>query len=134
MVCTANVVELLVNAGANDPAAAVGIDEMRRTARSQRDGALQVFTTDVITDGRVAKIRGRIRNAYAQRVEGIRFEVVLLEAGSLRTLDTLRQEADTTLDPGQEAPLHLEIQSMYFGSGPRFLVRAVPVKLVGGGN
>ena len=126
------IVGLLREVGARDQAAATpGLDDMKRAERNQRDGALAIFTTDVLTDGGVAKIRGRVRNNYTQRVEGIRFEVVLLDAGSLRLLDTLRQEVETALDPGQEAPLHLDMRSMYLGAEPRFLVQAFPVKLVG---
>jgi len=127
----AEMVALLRTRGAEEPTATVAIDDIKRTARDERDARLEIFTTDVITDGRVAKIRGRIQNNYAQRVEGIRFEVALLVPGSLRVLDILRQEVDTTLDVGEEAPLRLDLESMYFGAEPSLDVQAFPVRLVG---
>ncbi len=125
----AEMMALLRDTGADETGTRVGIEELKRTANAQRDGALQVFTTSLMTDGRTAKIRGRVKNVSTQRVEGIQFEVSLIEAGSSRVLDTLRDEVDTTLDPQQEAPLRLDVQSMYFGSEPHFLVRAIPMKL-----
>ncbi len=111
------------------PPVSTPADQGRHQAAQMGDGPLQVFTTGLMTDGRTAKIRGRVKNISDQRVEGIRFEVVLIEASSSRVLDTMHDEVDTTLDPQQEAPLRLNVQSMYFGSEPHFFVRAVPVKL-----
>ena len=96
-------------------------------------GRLQVSTTDVQTDGRIAKIRGGVQNTFDQQVEGIRYVVTIYENGpAAKVLDRWQHEADTTIEPGDRAPMRLDVESMYLlASGGRFTILAVPVKLGG---
>ena len=97
-----------------------------------RNLKLDIFTTSVLTDGQTAHIRGRVKNRLPSRVEGIRFVVTIYPPDSLQPLDAIRTEAATVLEPNAEAPLRLDLQSLYFGSSRfRFTILAVPVKLGG---
>lgn len=95
-------------------------------------GGLRVTTNDVTTDGRVAKVRGRVQNKYDETVYGIRYMVTLYEYGdTLRVVDRWQREVDTTLQPGQGSMMRLDVESMYFGrSGASpFTIEAQPIKL-----
>jgi ankyrin repeat protein len=102
------------------------LDELKRAARNE---GLLVFATDVMTDGRVAKIRGRVKNTYGERVQGVYYVVTLIASGATRPLETRQYETSTSIDPGQDAPLRLDIESMYLGSEPTIVVGAFPAKL-----
>lgn len=95
-------------------------------------GGLRVTTNDLTTDGRVAKVRGRVENRYAEPVHGIRYVVSIYEYGeTLRVVDRWQREVDTTLEPGEGALMRLDVESMYFGRGGAspFTIEAQPVKL-----
>jgi hypothetical protein len=95
-------------------------------------GGLRVTANDVTTDGRIAKVRGRVENRYTETVHGIRYVVTLYEYGTaLRVVDRWQHEVDTTLEPGQRCALSLDVESMYFGRSGRspFIIDAQPVKL-----
>jgi hypothetical protein len=96
-------------------------------------GALVVSTTDVLSDGRVAHVRGTIENRFAQRVEGIRYAVQISVPGEqARVLDTWRRQVSTALDPGEHKRLSLDVSSMYASGGRwQFRIIATPVKLGG---
>jgi hypothetical protein len=83
-------------------------------------------TTYVLTDGRSAKIRGRVKNTHAQTVEGICYVVHLLSADGNRVLDTLRYDSDAIVPAGAETALRLDVESMYSGGEVRILVEALP--------
>jgi hypothetical protein len=95
-------------------------------------GGLRVTTNDLTTDGRVAKVRGRVENRFEEPVYGIRYVVTIYEYGEpLRVVDRWQHEVDTTLQPGQRSMMRLDVESMYFGrrgSSP-FTIEAQPVKL-----
>lgn len=107
------------------------VDELRHDTRALQSPMLDIFTTSLLTDGRTAHIRGRVKNSLPARVEGIRYVITLYPRDSLKPLDTIRHEADTVLEPGSEAALRLDIESLYLGSEPRFVITAVPAKLGG---
>jgi hypothetical protein len=95
-------------------------------------GRLRVTTRDVTTDGRIAKVRGRVENKFDEPVYGIRYVVTIYQQGSPpRVVDRWQHEVDTTLEPGQRSAMRLDIESMYFGSqGPvPFNIDAQPVKV-----
>jgi len=96
-------------------------------------GLLQVTVGDVTTDGRYARIRGSIVNRFDKPVEGIRYRVAIIGPGQPpRLLDLWRHDVDTTLGPGEEKHVSLDVTSMYFGSeGSRFSALAFPIKLGG---
>jgi hypothetical protein len=95
-------------------------------------GGLRVTTNDLTTDGRVAKVRGRVENRYDEPVHGIRYVVSIYEYGeTLRVVDRWQREVDTTLEPGERSMMRLDVESMYFGRGGAspFTIEAQPVKL-----
>ena len=101
---------------------------------SKPAGRLTVSTTDVQSDGRIAKIRGGVQNKFDKQVEGIRYLVTIYENGpAAKVLDRWQHEADTTIEPGDRAPMRLDVESMYFGASGmgRMTIEAVPVKLAG---
>ena len=61
--------------------------------------------------------------------EGIRFEVILFPADGSRPLATFHYQHETDIEPGEDAPLRLDVESMYLGSDTRVLIRALPVKV-----
>src|SRR5438552_1394194 len=85
----------------------VALDEMKHADRNARDGGLVIFTTGIVTDGRVAKIRGKVKNTYTERVAGVRYVVALFGPDATQPMDTQRFEIDTVIDPGAEVPLRL---------------------------
>ena len=97
-------------------------------------GRLEVSTSDLTTDGHVAKVRGGVVNKFDQQVDGIRYIVTIYENGpSAKVLDRWQHEADTTIEPGGRAPMRLDVESQYFGAiwGARFTIQAAPIKLAG---
>jgi hypothetical protein len=96
---------------------------------------LLVQTTGVVTDGRIAKIRGRVQNLSDKPVEGIRYtvKIVAMNGDPQRVLDTFQEEVDTCVAPSESAAMRLDVESMYFGSaGPvGFQVLATPRRLGG---
>jgi ankyrin repeat protein len=106
--------------------------EQARTQLRSASGAdaLRVFTSSLITDGRNMKIRGRIENPYSETVRGIRYRVSLIQPGSMRVVDSFKEERDDTeIPPGGSAALRLDIASMYAASEGYFRVEAVPMTL-----
>jgi hypothetical protein len=95
-------------------------------------GRLQVTTGDVTTDGRIAKVRGSVKNKFDESVYGIRYVVTIYQQGNPpRVLDRWQYEVDTTLEPGERSAMTLDVESMYFGSmGPvPFNIDAQPMKV-----
>jgi hypothetical protein len=93
-------------------------------------GRLQVSANGVTTDGRIGKLRGTVQNKFDETVYGVRYIVTIYRAGNPpRVLDRWQHEVDTTLDPGQRAPMTLDIESMYLTGSGQFLLDARPVKL-----
>jgi hypothetical protein len=91
---------------------------------------LQISTTDVTTDGRIAKVRGMVKNNFSETVHGVRYVVTIYQQGSPpRVLDRWQQQVDTAIEPGQRVAMRLDVDSMYFGSrGPvPFNIDAQPV-------
>jgi len=100
----------------------------------KKPGRLQVSTTDVTSDGRIAKIRGQVQNKYDQPTAGIRYVVTLYTDGPPpKELDHWQREVDTTIEPGERKVMSLDVESMYFGrsGSTRFRIDAQPVKLGG---
>jgi len=78
---------------------------------------LQISTTDVTTDGRIAKVRGMVKNNFSETVHGVRYVVTIYEQGSPpRVVDRWQDQVDTAIDPGQRMAMRLDVDSMYFGS------------------
>ena len=101
---------------------------------AKRAGRLQISTTDLTTDGRIARIRGSVENKFDRQVEGIRYLVTIYENGpAAKVLDRWRREVDTTIEPGERTAMRLDVESVYFATAghTRFNIQAVPVKLAG---
>ncbi len=111
--------------------ASLGIEEARTKLRSASGGdALRVFTTDLTTDGRYIKVRGRIENPHSETVYGIRYRLSLYLANSTRQLDAFVEERDDTeIAPGGSAALRMDVASMYAGGTVRFYVEVIPIRL-----
>jgi hypothetical protein len=110
--------------------------EAARTPEGEHGGqprSLVISTTDISTDGRHAKIRGQVENPFSERVDGLRYVVVLVagDDANLRELESIRRESDITLEPGQRRMMRLDVESMYFAGGGRVLIGAFPKKLGG---
>jgi hypothetical protein len=90
-------------------------------------GRLEVFTGSLLTDGRTLKIRGKLRNPYAEPVDGVRvvFQIFSKEDAT-RALDTQYDEKSIEIAPGDTTALRLDVQTMYAGSegGGKFSVEA----------
>src|SRR5262245_64153528 len=88
-------------------------------------GGLRVSSNDVTTDGRIAKVRGRVENRYDEPVYGIRYVVTFFQPGDPpRTVDRWQHEVETSLEPGEAHGMRLDIDSMYVASESRFVIEA----------
>jgi hypothetical protein len=78
-------------------------------------GQLQVFTTNLASDGRRMRVRGFVHNPYPQRVDGVRLALRILSHAdsSGRELDRFQRVLESPIDPGQDAPVHWDIESGY---------------------
>jgi hypothetical protein len=95
-------------------------------------GGLAVSSPDVQTDGRLAKIRGRITNQNAEPIEGIRYLVRLETREEVpRTLDSFHLDSNDKLAPGESTMMRLDVESMYFSTASEVSIEAVPKKLGG---
>jgi hypothetical protein len=78
---------------------------------------LQISTTDVTTDGRIAKVRGMVKNNFSETVHGVRYLVTIYQQGSPpRVVDRWQQQVDTTIEPGQRVAMRLDVDSMYLSA------------------
>ncbi len=116
-----------------DPRTAAARSYIREVTGSElpKSGGLQISTTDVTTDGRLAKIRGMVRNNFSETVHGVRYVVTIYEQGSPpRVVDRWQDEKGTTIDPGERVTFWLEMESMYASAtGVPFNIEAQPVIL-----
>ena len=93
---------------------------------STTDG-LAISTTDLTTDGRFAKIRGRVTNAHPQAVDGIRYLVRIQTRDAVpRTLDKFQFDTTDRLAPGESAMMRLDVESMYFSTANEISIVAIP--------
>jgi hypothetical protein len=96
------------------------------------DEGLTISTTDLTSDGRFAKIRGRVTNPFKEEVDGIRYVVRIETRGDQpRPLDRFEYETSDRLAPGDGAMMRLDVESMYFGSASQLAIIALPKKLGG---
>jgi hypothetical protein len=93
---------------------------------------LTISTTDVSTDGRFAKVRGRVTNPHSQAVEGIRYRVRIEARGERpRMLDRVHFDSSQRLEPGETAAMRLDVESMYLGTAHQLSIIALPTTLDG---
>lgn len=91
---------------------------------------LSISTTDLTSDGRFAKVRGRVTNPHAEAVEGIRYLVRVETRGeNPRTLDRFQFDTSERLPPGKETMMRVDVESMYFGTSSQMSIIALPKKL-----
>ncbi len=108
-----------------------GTDRSAQMSTVAREfGALPVFITSQLTDGRNVKLRGKIRNPYAESISGIRLIYVDLAPGTpARVLGHALHILDLELGSGQDTPLRWDIQTTYAGSpGAHFNLMAFAIK------
>jgi hypothetical protein len=92
-------------------------------------GELQVFTTDLKTDGRVMKLRGLVRNPYPEPADGIRLLFQIFPAEGGRQLDQFQRVMDVQIAPAERTALRWDMDSMYAAGRFRFVLQAFAVKL-----
>ena len=91
---------------------------------------LAISTTDLTTDGRFAKVRGRVTNPHAEPVDGIRYLVRIETRGDQpRTLDRFEFDTSEQLQTGASAAMRLDIESMYLSTANQISIIALPKKL-----
>jgi hypothetical protein len=91
---------------------------------------LAISTTDLTTDGRFAKVRGRVTNPHAQTVDGIRYLVRIETRGDQpRTLDRFQYDTTERVEAGQAVAMRLDIESMYLSTANQLAIIALPKKL-----
>jgi len=125
---------LLLSCHAAPPATPHSVDLNSSPTLGTVADALPLSTTDVRTDGRIAKIRGQVRNPYAEEIEGVRYliEIVSTTGEQPRTLESFHQESSQRIKPGDSTMMRFDLQSMYFGStGAELSIVALPKKLGG---
>jgi hypothetical protein len=98
-------------------------------------GQLQVFTPSHLSnDGRRIRVRGIVRNPYAQPVEGIRlvFRLLTRDAESAPELDSFQEVRRDRLEAGMQVPVSWDIYTMYAGMpGGGFKLEAFAVTRAG---
>jgi ankyrin repeat protein len=97
--------------------------------RSPPPNGLVIQLGDQKTDGRVMKIRGKVKNLNAESVHGIRYVVTFYDPTGSRVLDSVQREVDTTIESEGGILLRLDVESMYLSGGVRFTVNAFPIKV-----
>ena len=113
------------------PARSASQEDDPATVPLSEFGQLQVFVTSQLTDGRNLKLRGLIRNPYAEPVEGIRlvFRMLSTPSADARELDRRQQVMEQRLAGGEQTALRFDVQTMYAGaSGGGFVVQAFGIK------
>jgi hypothetical protein len=95
-------------------------------------GQLQVFITGQTTDGRNIKLRGLIRNPYADTVDGARlvFRMFTRVGPDATELDRMQKVIETRLGSGEQTALRWDVQSMYAGQSgvSGFALQAFAIK------
>lgn len=90
---------------------------------------LTISAPDLTTDGRFAKIRGRVTNAHAQPIDGIRYLVRIQTRDAVpRTLDRFTFDTTDRLAPGESAMMRLDVESMYLSTASEIAIIALPKK------
>ena len=120
-------------AAQEDPRTVAARSYIREVTGSElsKPARLRISTNDVTTDGRIAKIRGKIENDFSETVHGVRYVVTIYEHGSPpRVLDRWQDQKDTTIAPGERVTFWLEVDSMYLSAtGVPMNIEAEPVVL-----
>lgn len=92
---------------------------------------LEVEMTDQNSTGRVMHLRGRIVNPHAEKVEGVRVQLVFLaprEDGGAQVLEIQQKELTASLAPGESTLLRWDVESLYLSPG-YFALAAYPKRL-----
>jgi len=95
-------------------------------------GQLQVFTTDLSSDGRIMKLRGLVGNPYPDPVDGVRVMFQMFppdESSDSRQLTQLQKTMDVQISPEGRTALRWDIETMYAAGVGRFLLQAFAIKL-----
>lgn len=111
--------------------AATAREEMYAQRRSAAGAdALRIFTTDLTSDGRYLKIRGRVVNPFAEVVTGVRYRIALHARGTERLLDSFFEERDdTVIEPGGATVMRIDIATMYASTALNFRIEALPIRI-----
>jgi hypothetical protein len=97
-----------------------------------RSGGLRVTVSSAVSDGRYLRFAGRVENRFPQAVGGIRYTIRIIVPGTPpRVAETFHREARTSLGPGEDKILRLEIENPIHASGATwgYDIQAEPVRL-----
>lgn len=130
---------LLATVAACTPAAPdPGVERARSyirevTGDDLKVGGLVVTVKRAGADGRHIRISGTVENRFDEPVDGIRYTVTLLAPGDPpRVVDTVRHQVDTTLAPGEDRAMRVEIENpIHASAAGGFEIAATPVRLGG---
>ncbi len=122
---------------ARPPQNEVGREQAMRPGIEQQlaSGAppgLEVRLTDQTTDGRVMKLRGKLRNPLPEPIKGVRMVMRLYSAApGSNELEVLQKEMTSTLASGGTTMIRWDVESMYFGQSGRsgFTLEAYPKRV-----
>ena len=95
---------------------------------------LEVFTTSLLTDGQVLKIRGKLRNPMPDPVDGVRllFKAYRRDAKEGdRPLATRQTEKSLHIAAGDSAALRWDVETMYAATEAKFTVEAYAQRIGG---
>ena len=122
---------LLRAKGATESTSTADAAAMKRDAEATGQRALLVETTGVTTSGGQLKIRVSVTNTFSETVAGVRY-LIRLRGDHSRVLDTIRQESDAEIAPGDRIMRRLDVASVYVGGDSLFFeVLAFPVRVGG---
>ncbi len=125
----AEIATLLRAKGATESTSTADMAAMKRDAEAAGQRALLVETTGVTTSGGQLKIRVSVTNTFSEKVAGVRY-LIRLRGGQGRVLDTIRQESDAEIAPGDRIMGRLDVASVYVGGESLFFeVLAFPVRV-----
>ena len=94
-------------------------------------GTLQVQIIDLGASGHAGTIRGTVSSSFSQPVAGVRYVVTVRDKSDpSKILNRYERQVDTAIDPGGQAPVHLDIEGAPFGNKKlRIAIAATPVML-----
>ncbi len=94
-------------------------------------GQLQVYTPSLSSDGRRIRIRGMVRNPYAEPVDGVRLVFRLLSRQDARAneFERMQRTLDARVAPDGHVSIHWDVESGYAGTpGWSFELQAFAVR------
>jgi hypothetical protein len=104
-----------------------------RGAPPEDVGRLRVQMTDVVMDGRAARLSGTVTSEFRERVEGVRYVITVRDAENPgKVFERFERQTDTIIEPRGHAPMSLDVAGDAFNEEKfRIAITATPIKLGG---